>query len=304
MVPRVLDRILERLVQEIERQIRVHGGIAVGFQRHLLGRGIERELEFLGKREGHVGAGPHHELEMCRELDPAGFPFERGTRLELKREFDALLQGNAEDRHVDGGDFPLEVADRLGHLVEERLQQVLDMFLAGGEREAARIGEVVVEILDAACGQWRVRQLDRQGDDLVRAAADDLEFGEGEFRRKIDRLRREFLAHDVPHLAGDPRHFGVREARARGGDELNLAVLRRGAHGQFPAGCARENRKFERGAHLAMQRMVCGGNFPGSGIRIVMGSDIRQQRRFGGGAVGQDDGGRGKLQLHAAARFL
>ena len=53
-----------------------------------------------------------------------------------------------------------------------------------------------------------------------------------------------------------------------------------------------------------MQRMVCGGNFPGSGIRIVMGSDIRQQRRFGGGAVGQDDGGRGKLQLHAATRVL
>src|SRR5262249_44827222 len=73
----------------------------------------------------------------------------------------------------------------------------------------------------------------------------------------------------------------AREARARGGDELNLAVLRRGAHGQFPAGCARENRKFERGAHLAMQGMVCGGNFPGSGIGIVMGSDIRQQRRFG-----------------------
>src|SRR6266480_5650722 len=126
----------------------------------------------------------------------------------------------------------------------------------------------------------------------------------GKSGRKIDRRRREFLAHDVAQLAGDPRHFGAREARARGGDELNLAVLRRGAHGQFPAGCAREYRKFERGAHLAMQRMVCGGNFPGSGIRIVMGSHIRQQRRFGGGAVGQDDGGRGKLQLHAAARFL
>ena len=176
--------------------------------------------------------------------------------------------------------------------------------LLAANAKPLEIGEVFVEILDAACGQWRVRHLDRQGDDLVRAAADDLEFGEGEIRRKIDRLRREFLAHDVPHLAGDPRHFGAREARARGGDELNLAVLRRGAHGQFPAGCARENRKFERGAHLAMQRMVCGGNFPGSGIRIVMGSDIRQQRRFGGGAVGQDDGGRGQLQLHAATRFL
>src|SRR2546430_8818202 len=165
---------------------------------------------------------------MRRELDPAGFPFERGTRLELKREFDALLQGNAEDRHVDGGDFPLEVADRLGHLVEERLQQVLDIFLAGGEREAARIGEVVVEILDAACGQWRVRQLDRQGDDLVRAAADDLEFGGGGFGWKIDRLRREVVAGDVAHLAGVARHFGARWAPSRGDGGVNLAWPSRG----------------------------------------------------------------------------
>ena len=136
VVPRRLDRILERLVQEIERQIRVHGGIAVGLQRHLLGRGIERELEFLGELEGHVGAGPHHELETRRELDLAGLPFERGTGLALKREFDGLLQGNAQDRHLDG-DFLLEVADRLGHRVKQRLQQVLDIFLAGGEREAA-----------------------------------------------------------------------------------------------------------------------------------------------------------------------
>ena len=149
VVPRVLDRILERLVQEIERQIRVHGGIAVGFQRHLLGRGIECELEFLGKLEGHVGAGPHYELEMRRELDLAGFPFERGTGLELKREFDGLLQGNAKDRHPDD-DFLLEVADHVRHRVEERLQQVLDIFLAGGERETARICEVFVEVLDAA----------------------------------------------------------------------------------------------------------------------------------------------------------
>src|SRR5262245_66211621 len=94
---------------------------------------------------------------MRRELDLAGFPFERGTRLELKREFDGLLQGNAKDRHPDG-DLLLEVADRLGHRVEERRQQVLDIFLAGGEREAARIGEAFVEILDAACGQWSGRQ--------------------------------------------------------------------------------------------------------------------------------------------------